>query len=81
MLWLLASLERNSEHLLAAAIVEHAERTLERNIGDEKDQDAESAEIAYAQPSSFVAMTGRGASGLVLGNIDVAVGNLQPRTG
>ncbi|KAL3902887.1 MAG: hypothetical protein SGILL_010655 [Bacillariaceae sp.] len=74
-LWLLASLERNSEHLLAAAIVEHAERTLERKIGDEKDQDVEGAEIGYAQPSSFVAMTGRGASGLILESIDVAVGN------
>ena len=74
-LWLLASLERNSEHLLAAAIVEHAERTLERKSGDETDRGAEDSEITYAQPSSFVAMTGRGASGLILESIDVAVGN------
>jgi P-type Cu+ transporter len=80
LLWLLASLERNSEHLLATAIVEYADQKLTRkNHGTtESDfgrQPGTTANIAYAQPSNFIALTGRGASGRILGDIDVSVGN------
>ncbi|KAG7358766.1 ATPase P [Nitzschia inconspicua] len=74
LLWLLASLERNSEHLLAAAIVEYAEAKLANNIPDAVKNEA-SSEMTYAQPSNFLALTGRGASGRILGDIDVSVGN------
>lgn len=65
MLWLLASLERNSEHPLASAVVNHAETTL--------DQDYTEAH-PFEHPSSFQALTGRGASGTI-NNAEVAVGN------
>jgi Cu+-exporting ATPase len=74
-LWLLASLERNSEHLLATAIVNYAEQNLKVKTGGKTDGDAENSEISYAQPTNFVAMTGRGASGKLMGNIVVSVGN------
>lgn len=78
LLWLLGSLERSSEHLLAAAIVEYAESRL---LVEEEDTNAQEAgssgrqRLSFAQPSNFVAMTGRGASGRVLEAIDVSVGN------
>ncbi|KAL3919064.1 MAG: hypothetical protein SGILL_003944, partial [Bacillariaceae sp.] len=65
LLWLLGSLERNSEHPLATAIVKHAEERIE-NLLERK---------PFSQPSDFVALTGRGASGLIDGHISVAIGN------
>lgn len=62
LLWLLGSLEKNSEHPLAGAIVNYAEQKLPG-----------SAE--FSQPSNFVAMTGRGAAGTIESDINVAVGN------
>lgn len=64
LVWLLGSLERNSEHPLAAAIVSYAEQKLEGSL----------KESAFAQPSNFVALTGRGASGVING-IKVSIGN------
>jgi len=61
-LWLLGSLERNSEHPLAGAVVTYAEEKLEQSL-------------PFAQPTNFVALTGRGASGTIKSNIEVAVGN------
>jgi cation transport ATPase len=58
-LWLLASLERTSTHPLAKAVVTYA--------GDKVRE-------PLAQPTSFTALTGRGASALVDG-IPVACGN------
>lgn len=78
LLWLLASLERNSEHLLATAIVDYAEQKLMHSIQPSGENDSagkSSSEITYAQPTNFVALTGRGASGRILGDIDVSVGN------
>lgn len=82
LLWLLGSLERNSEHLLALAVVEYAvKKLLERDAIDEEMASVGSVEsldasaVEFAQPSNFVAMTGRGASGTILGEIDVSVGN------
>jgi len=69
LLWLLGSLERNSEHLLAAAIVEYTEERLVDGVDDVAE------ELDFAQPSNFVAMTGRGVSGKLLGEIDVSIGN------
>eukprot|EP00536_Pseudo-nitzschia_multiseries_P011329 jgi/Psemu1/289625/fgenesh1_pg.379_\ len=65
LVWLLGSLERNSEHILATAIVKFAEQKVESLLRSEP----------FAQPSDFVALTGRGASGIISGNIAVAVGN------
>jgi Cu+-exporting ATPase len=62
LLWLLGSLERNSEHPLASAIVTYAEDKLQQRL-------------PFAQPSNFVALTGRGASGTIQDNIQVSVGN------
>jgi Cu+-exporting ATPase len=62
LLWLLGSLERNSEHPLAGAVVAYAEEHLAQ-------------EWPFGQPSKFVALTGRGASGSINENIKVAVGN------
>lgn len=62
LLWLLASLERNSEHPLASSIVAYAEDYLTEGCD-------------FAQPSSFLALTGRGASGTINGDTLVAVGN------
>ena len=76
--WMLGSLERNSEHLLATAIVEYTEDRLLEGLGgvsSEGDDAKDPAEqLAFAQPSNFLAMTGRGASGKILGNIDCKVG-------
>ena len=80
-LWLLGSLERNSEHLLASAIVRYTEERLLEGIdnvssSEEEEEEEDIAEkLDFAQPSNFVAMTGRGASGTILGEIDVSVGN------
>jgi len=63
--WLLGSLERNSEHILATAIVKFAEQKIESLLRSKP----------FAQPSDFVAMTGRGASGIIDGNITVSIGN------
>mmetsp|Transcript_46481 Transcript_46481/g.71092 ORF Transcript_46481/g.71092 Transcript_46481/m.71092 type:complete len:1060 (-) Transcript_46481:455-3634(-) len=65
LLWLLGSLERNSEHPLAAAVVTYTEDKL----GDSLDR------TPFAQPSSFVALTGRGTSGILNGNVKVSMGN------
>mmetsp|Transcript_831 Transcript_831/g.1909 ORF Transcript_831/g.1909 Transcript_831/m.1909 type:complete len:992 (-) Transcript_831:1327-4302(-) len=79
-LWLLGSLERNSEHLLAAAIVKYAEDRLLGGVGEASSLEGESSKdasekLAFAQPSNFLAMTGRGASGKIFGKIDVSIGN------
>jgi len=79
-LWLLGSLERNSEHLLATSIVEYTEKRLLEDVDDasssggEYEQDV-SEQLAFAQPSDFLAVTGRGASGKIFGKIDVSIGN------
>jgi Cu+-exporting ATPase len=65
LIWLLGSLERNSEHPLAAAIVSFAEIKLEALLED----------TGFAQPSNFLALTGRGASAMINGKIKVSLGN------
>lgn len=65
LVWLLGSLERNSEHILAAAIVKFTEQKIENLLRWKP----------LSQPTDFVAMTGRGASGFVNGDIKVAIGN------
>jgi len=65
LVWLLGSLERNSEHILATAIVKFTEKKIESVLRSEP----------FAQPTDFVAMTGRGASGVINGDIKVAIGN------
>jgi Cu+-exporting ATPase len=65
LLWLLGSLERNSEHPLALAVVSYAESNILAILLDEQ---------PFAQPTSFQALTGRGASGKI-GGIQVAIGN------
>lgn len=62
LLWLLGSLERSSEHPLANAVVTYAEEYLGKDP-------------QFGQPSNFVALTGRGASGKINESIKVAVGN------
>jgi len=79
-LWLLGSLERNSEHLLATAIVEFTQDRLLKDVDESPSSEGEyekdvTEQLAFAQPSDFLAMTGRGASGKILGKIDVSVGN------
>jgi P-type Cu+ transporter len=64
LLWLVGSLERNSEHPLASAIVRYTENCLEASCAQ-----------SFAQPSNFVAMTGCGTLGTFKGNIEVAAGN------
>jgi Cu+-exporting ATPase len=66
LLWLVGSLERNSEHPVASAIVKYSELSLEA-FGTEN--------LNFAQPSDFMAMTGCGASGIINGSIEVAAGN------
>ena len=65
LLWLLGSLERNSEHPLATAVVTYIEEKLKHLLPAHN----------FAQPSDFVAMTGCGASGTINGSITVAAGN------
>lgn len=65
LVWLLGSLERNSEHILATAIVKFSEQKIESLLRSKP----------FAQPTDFVAMTGRGASGFIDGHIKVAIGN------
>mmetsp|Transcript_8967 Transcript_8967/g.21893 ORF Transcript_8967/g.21893 Transcript_8967/m.21893 type:complete len:1008 (+) Transcript_8967:135-3158(+) len=65
LVWLLGSLERNSEHVLAKAIVEFAEQKIESLLRTKP----------FAQPSNFVAITGRGASGVLNSDISVSIGN------
>jgi len=77
LLWLLGSLERNSEHLLATAIVEYVEEKLMRAV-DEHDSATEKTRaesLTFAQPTNFVALTGRGASATIVRGVDVSVGN------
>lgn len=62
LLWLLGSLERNSEHPLASAVVTYAEQELGNTL-------------PFAQPTDFTALTGRGASGTIEGSTTVHVGN------
>lgn len=64
LLWILASLERNSEHPLAAAVVAYAEENI-RGLLKEK---------PLVDPSSFAAVTGRGVSGNV-DSVSAAIGN------
>jgi P-type Cu+ transporter len=64
-LWLLGSLERNSEHPLAAAVVTYAEEKLGNVL----------KRTPFAQPSNFLALTGRGASGVINGGVKVSMGN------
>jgi len=65
LLWLIASLERTSEHPLAKAVVTYAESRL---------GEAFLESYPFIQPSDFRALTGRGASGTVDGH-KVAAGN------
>jgi Cu+-exporting ATPase len=65
LVWLLGSLERNSEHVLATAIVKYSERVIE-NLLETK---------PFTQPSNFLALTGRGACGVIHGRIGVSIGN------
>jgi P-type Cu+ transporter len=65
LLWLLGSLERTSEHPLAKAIVKFSEERLGNALESNP----------FAHPTDFRSMTGRGASGTVMGNVHVAVGN------
>ena len=65
LLWLLGSLERTSEHPLANAIVAYAEEQLGEAL----------EENPFVHPSKFRGATGRGASGTILGNVFVAIGN------
>lgn len=62
LLWLLGSLERNSEHPLASAVVTYAEEAMGDNL-------------PFVQPTDFTALTGRGASGTIEGTTTVHVGN------
>ena len=65
LVWILGSLERNSEHILATAIVKFTEQKIENMLRWKP----------LAQPTDFVATTGRGASGFINGDIKVAIGN------
>ena len=65
LLWMLGSLEKNSEHPLAQAVVSYAEEELGKVYLEEN---------PFVQPKMFRALTGRGASG-VLNEFHVAVGN------
>ena len=65
LLWLFASLERTSEHPLAKAVVEYAQRKLD---------DEFLRSHPFIQPSDYTALTGRGASATVAGT-RVSVGN------
>jgi P-type Cu+ transporter len=65
LLWLLGSLERNSEHVIATAIVKFSQEQITHLLESKP----------FSQPSDFVALTGRGASGLINGQISVAIGN------
>ena len=65
-LWLLGSLERNSEHPLATAVVAYAEERLKTTALKSK---------SFVQPTNFQALTGRGASGTINESITVSVGN------
>lgn len=66
LIWLLGSLERNSEHPLAKAVVSYSESRLNRGYLETH---------PFVHPSDFQAMTGRGASGTILGKTSVAIGN------
>jgi P-type Cu+ transporter len=65
LLWLLGSLERTSEHPLAKAIVKFAEERLGNALESNP----------FVHPTDFRSMTGRGASGTVMGTVHVAIGN------
>jgi P-type Cu+ transporter len=64
-LWVLGSLERTSEHPLAKAIVKYAEDRLADVLETNP----------FVHPTDFQTITGRGASGIVGGNVEVAAGN------
>lgn len=66
LLWLLGSLERNSEHPLGKAIVKYAQDQL---------GDAIMESNPFAEPTKFKAVTGRGAMGELLDKVTVAIGN------
>jgi len=65
LLWLFASLERTSEHPLAKAVVDYAQRKLDDDF---------LRSHPFIQPSDYTALTGRGASATVAGT-RVSVGN------
>lgn len=65
LLWMLGSLEKNSEHPLAQAVVTYAQEKLGKTYLDEH---------PFVQPKSFKALTGRGATGII-NDTTVAVGN------
>lgn len=65
LVWCLGSLERNSEHVIATAVVRYAEQKTAHLLETKP----------FTQPSNFVALTGRGASGIIDGNITIAIGN------
>jgi len=64
LLWLFGSLERNSEHPLASAIVSYAEEKLGSFLDSKP----------FVQPTNFVALTGRGAAGTING-VKISIGN------
>lgn len=64
-LWILGSLERNSEHPLASAIVSYAEQRIPEKWLQEK---------PFVDPSNFIAVTGKGVSGEVE-SMSLAIGN------
>jgi len=66
LLWLLGCLERTSEHPLAKAVVGYVEEHLGGGYLEQK---------PFVEPTHFRALTGRGASGLVLDTVAVAAGN------
>mmetsp|Transcript_1437 Transcript_1437/g.1930 ORF Transcript_1437/g.1930 Transcript_1437/m.1930 type:complete len:564 (-) Transcript_1437:28-1719(-) len=63
-MWLLASLEKNSEHPLALAVVDHAEKVIANYLVSKP----------LEHPLKFKALTGRGASGEIHGHL-ISVGN------
>jgi Cu+-exporting ATPase len=64
LIWLFGSLERNSEHPLASAFVSYAEERLHPLL----------QQTPFGQPSNFLALTGRGAAGMING-VKVSIGN------
>ena len=65
LVWLFGSLERNSEHPLACAVVEYARHRLSEQYLEE---------YPLIEPKNFVAVTGKGVSGTV-DSYTVAIGN------
>lgn len=66
LLWYLGSLERTSEHPLAKAVVSYVETRLPQDYLQDR---------PFVEPTDFRALTGRGASGIVLDSVKIAAGN------